>query len=463
MSGSLPLFPSDEERVLSVGELTQWIQDVLEGELGRVRVEGEISGWKLHASSGHAYFALKDPNAPALIQCVIWASTMQRLRVRPREGMQVRLVGRVAVYGARGTYQLYVDRVELGGEGELQAAFLELKRRLEAEGLFDSARKAPLPRFPRRIGVVTAADGAAFRDLVRVLGQRWPVAEVYLWPAQVQGAGAAESIVRGIRGLDGLGAFDVLVVGRGGGSLEDLWAFNEESVARAIAECATPVVSAVGHEVDFTIADFVADVRAATPTHAAELVTPDRGEVSAHLRRDARVLRGRLEERLRSLRLRYLSLAKDRAFLLPETSIRTGRLDLDRLSDRLQAALRAPTEEGRARLRAAAERLADSGLELELERRRSCLRELGRRMERRQEFAVSDGRRRLELSGARLRALGPDAVLARGYGIVRSREGRVLRNAADTKAGAEILVRLSRGELECRVEARTLATDGDDR
>ena len=463
MSGSLPLFPSEEERVLSVAELTRWIQDVLEGELGRVRVEGEISGWKLHSSSGHAYFALKDPEAPALIQCVIWASTMQRLRVRPRDGMQVRLTGRVSVYAARGAYQLYVDRVELRGEGELQAAFLELKRRLEAEGLFDASRKIPLPRFPRRIGVVTAAGGAAFRDLVRVLGQRWPLAEVFLWPAQVQGVGAAESIVQGIRGLDGLGAFDLLIVGRGGGSLEDLWAFNEESVARAIAECTTPIVSAVGHEVDFSMADFVADVRAATPTHAAELVTPDQVEVVARLQRDARVLRLRLEERLRSLRFRHLHLSKDRAFLAPENRIRNGRLDLDRLSDRLQAALRAPTEEGQTRLRAVAARLADSGLELVLERKRGRLLGLGQRMDRRQDQVVSEARRRLELSRARLRTLGPESVLARGYGIVRSRDGRVLRDAADAGRGTEILVRLSRGELECRVEARTLADDGDER
>ncbi|MEZ4648755.1 MAG: exodeoxyribonuclease VII large subunit [Candidatus Eisenbacteria bacterium] len=456
MSETYSLFPSEEERVLSVGELTRWIQDVLEGELGRIQVEGEISGWKLHASSGHAYFALKDPEVDALIQCVIWSSTMRRLRVRPQSGMQVRCVGRVAVYPARGVYQLYVDRLDLRGEGELQAAFLELRRRLEAEGLFDPERKKPLPRFPKRIGVVTAPDGAALRDLVRVLGQRWPAAEVFLWPAQVQGVGAAESIARGIRTLDGLSAFDVLIVGRGGGSLEDLWAFNEEVVARAVADCGTPVVSAVGHEIDFTICDFVADVRAATPTHAAELVVPDLREVEARLHRDARALRTRLEERVRALRLRFLRLSKDRAFLRPETRVRNGRLDVDRLSDRLERALRRPTEEGRARLRGAAERLARSGVEIVLEKERGRLEGLRIRMERRQERLLESGRRRLELAGAGLRTLGPEGVLARGYGIVAFGDGRIVRDAADTSEGDEIRVTLSRGELECRVEARTL-------
>lgn len=461
MNGSLPLFEPPEARVLSVGELTRWIQDLLEGELGRVRVEGEISGLKLHAASGHAYFALRDPDGPALIQCVIWASTLRRIKVQPREGQRVRAVGRVTVYAARGSYQLYVDRLERQGEGELQAAFLELRARLEAEGLFAAERKVPLPGFPRRIGIVTAPDGAAFRDLLRVLAHRWPPAEVLLWPAQVQGQGAADSIVRGIRGLDARGRCDVLVVGRGGGSLEDLWAFNEESVARAIAACRTPVVSAVGHEVDFTISDFVADVRAATPTHAAALVTPDVEEVQGRLGRHARSLRGRLLDRLNRARLRYQRLAMDRAFLLPEARVRAGRLGLDRLADRLVLALRTPTEDGKERLLRARSRMQARSPELRLERARRRLEGVGERLARGPTVRVEEGRRRLEVAAASLRALGPESVLARGYGIVWSAEGRLLRDAAAAEEGSAVRVRLARGQLECRVEARTLPRDGE--
>lgn len=461
MNDTLPLFEPPEARVLSVGQLTRWIQDLLEGELGRVRVEGEISGLKVHASSGHAYFALRDPEVDALIQCVIWASTLRRIKVQPREGQRVRAVGRVTVYAARGSYQLYVDRLERQGEGELQAAFLELRARLEAEGLFAADRKVPLPGFPRRVGIVTAPDGAAFRDLLRVLAHRWPVAEVLLWPAQVQGLGAADSIARGIRGLDGRGRCDVLVVGRGGGSLEDLWAFNEETVVRAIAACRTPIVSAVGHEVDFTISDFVADQRAATPTHAAALVTPDIAEVRAGLRRHARTLRARLVDRLSGAQLRYHRLAKDRAFLLPDARVRAGRLDLDRLADRLVRALRTPTEQGRERLVRAGARLQARNPELRLERARRRVEGVREGLLRIPATRVAEGRRRLEVAAASLRALGPESVLARGYGIVWSSEGRLLRDAGEAALGSGVHVRLARGQLECRVEARTIPRDGE--
>ena len=433
--------------------MTRRIRELLETEIDRVWVRGEISAFKIHPTSGHAYFCLKDEKA--LLTCVAWAPTVRSLQrfLRLRDGLVVRAFGRLTVYEPRGSYQLVVERMLDEGEGALQAAFQRLKLKLEAEGLFDPARKRPLPRIPRTIGIVTSSSGAAFQDILRVLSKRWPLARVVLRPAAVQGPGAAQDLADGIADLNRRGGVDVLIVGRGGGSLEDLWAFNEETLARAVHASRIPVISAVGHEVDFTICDFTADARAATPTHAAQIAVPDRDEILASLGRERRLLRQGLARTLDSARLRFERLRMSRGLRRPEDLLRGGRLDLDRLADRLRDALAERAELGRIRY-------------LKLERRlvrvdpTQGLQALRRRLEDRRSAAaratddrLRRARARCELAGARLAALGPEKVLARGYGIVtRASDGAILRRARDVVRGDEVRVRLSEGRLLCNVE-----------
>lgn len=440
--------------VYTVRELTQWIKDLLETEIERVWVQGEISGYKEHGSSGHAYFALRDEYA--VVPCVIWASTLRRQRVRPRDGMQVRAAGRLSVYEPRGQYQFYVDRFVAHGEGDLQIAFQLLKDKLEAEGLFDAARKRSIPRFPRRLGVVTSGSGAAFHDILQVLERRWPLVEVLLAPASVQGPEAAGSIVRALGILHRahqLRPLDVIVVGRGGGSLEDLWAFNEEPVARAIHASKVPVISAVGHEIDFTISDFVADLRAATPTAAAELLTPDRADVEARLQRaEQRSLRC-LQRGVRQARLRLVHAGRARSLRTPEAILRDRKLDLDRLADGLRDGLRSAADVRRATLQGLTARWSRLSPALRLASNRSDLRALQTSARESVARALRARRGRLDVAGAKLSTLDPHRVLERGYGIVRSRrDGRVLRHAGNARAGEEVDVALHHGALVCRVE-----------
>jgi exodeoxyribonuclease VII large subunit len=269
-----------EARALTVSELTRRIKQSLESSFSSVVLQGEISNLKRH-TSGHVYFTLKDENSQ--IAGVIWRSRVSAISVIPEDGARVVVTGRVTVYEVRGTYQIDVSSLRLAGVGELQVAFEYLKRKLADEGLFDQERKKPIPRFPNRIGIVTSPTGAALQDMLNVMRRRFPAVEVILRPALVQGAGAVDDIVAAIREVNQLGGVDVLIVGRGGGSIEDLWAFNEEKVARAIFASAVPIISAVGHEIDFTIADFVADLRAPTPSAAAELAVPDKAAILANL------------------------------------------------------------------------------------------------------------------------------------------------------------------------------------
>lgn len=440
-------------RVWTVGELTRRIKDILETEIDQVWVQGEISGCKIHPTSGHAYFSLKDERA--VISCVIWASTLRRLAVAPRNGLRSRIFGRISVYEPRGVYQIYVDRIVPEGEGALQAAFLELKRKLEAEGLFDRARKRPLPTYPRSIGVVTSPSGAAFRDILRILRRRWPLLEVVLAPAAVQGAEAAVSVADAIDRLNRRGGLDLLIIGRGGGSLEDLWAFNEEPVARAIARSVVPVISAVGHEIDFTISDFVADARAATPTHAAEMATPDRRELGARLLRDHRSLRNSLDRKLEGARLRLDRARRSRGFARPEELVRRGQLDADRLADRLRAALGEPARIGRERAAELARRLLRAGPETRVVAARSRVESVRLRYRQSWTGRRDHLRHRLEMAGAALRALGPRQVLARGYSIARRwSDGAVLRAADAVSVGERIGLWLHEGRLRCVVEGR---------
>jgi len=389
-------------RVYRVAELQGAVRDLLEEEFGRVWVEGELSGVK-RPQSGHVYFALKDEKAR--LDCVLWRSSARRLRFEPEDGLVVRARGRLTVYAPQGRYQMEAETLEPVGAGPLQVAFEQLRKRLEAEGLF--ARKRPLPLFPRRVALVTSPSGAAVRDLIHVATRRWPPLELVVVPVRVQGAGAAEEIAAGIRAADKRG-FDVLVVGRGGGSLEDLWAFNEETTARAIFAAETPVVSAVGHEVDVTIADLVADVRAATPSAAAEMITPDRAQIVGGLGGTTRRLARAMLATLGDARRRVDAAASARPFRRPLERVH----EAGRIADEIAA------------------RLARAGSDL--------LRARGEALER---------------ASARLDALSPLKVLGRGFSVTL-KDGRVLTRAADARPGDELRTILADGEVRSRVQGR---------
>lgn len=301
-------------QILTVSELTKEIRKTLEDSFQQLSVVGEISNFKSHIS-GHWYFSLKDSGA--VINCTMWKGFNQYVFFTPQDGMKIIVNGKLTVYPPRGSYQLDIRSMKPAGLGELQEAFEKLKKKLEAEGLFDEKFKKPVPVFPSKIGIVTAIDGAAFRDLVSVAKRRYPLVELVIAPARVQGSGAAESIVNSIKLLNKSGDIDVIIVGRGGGSIEDLWAFNEEVVARAIFKSRVPVISGVGHEVDFTIADYVADLRAPTPSVAMELATPDAMEIENYIRefllKSSRIIDEQIEEKNGDI----LSLLKSYGFRLP--------------------------------------------------------------------------------------------------------------------------------------------------
>ncbi len=414
-----------ERAVLTVAELTGRLRTLLEERFPAVWVEGEISNFRLYGS-GHAYFTLKD--AEAQLRCALFRTRARRLRFEPADGLHVMAFGSVEVYAARGEYQLVVELLEPKGLGALQLAFEQLKARLQAEGLFDAARKRPLPRFPRKIGIVTSPSGAALRDMLRVIGRRFGELHIVIAGCRVQGDGAAEEIAQALRDLDALGDVDVVIVGRGGGSLEDLWAFNEEVVARAIAGSKAPVVSAVGHEVDVTIADFVADLRAPTPSAAAELVVREKQAVVEAL--------DDLTRRLRRAAGRPLS-------------------DLERRADDLTLRLRRAMDAERRR---AAHRLALAGAALRsanplarLATGRHRLERLDARLGTEIRAGLARARHRLGAAVGRLDSLSPLAVLGRGYSLTRTPAGAIVRRARDVRAGDDVRVLLHEGSLECRV------------
>jgi exodeoxyribonuclease VII large subunit len=425
---------STARAVLSVSELTRRLQEVLEERFPAVWVEGEISNYRVYGS-GHAYFTLKD--AESQIRAVLFRNRGRRIKFEPADGLHVMAFGSIEVYPQRGEYQMVIELLEPKGLGALQLAFEQLKARLQAEGLFEPARKRELPRFPRKIGVVTSPSGAAIRDILRVIGRRFGDLHIVIAPCRVQGDGAAEEIAQGLRDLNALGGVDVIIVGRGGGSLEDLWAFNEEIVARAIAASKVPVVSAVGHEVDYTIADFVADLRAPTPSAAAELVVREKQAVVDTL--------AQLRARLERLALRPLR-------------------DLERRVDELAARLRREmrNELGRAnhRVTLATRALRASDPVARVARDRHRLDSLQARMitllHRRRDRA----RYALQTAVGRLDSLSPLAVLGRGYSLTRTPAGDIVHSPAQVRVGDVIRVLLQRGSLDARV---TETREQDDR
>lgn len=389
---------------LTVSQLNEYVRRSLASDpmLRGICLTGELSNFKRHAS-GHWYFTLKDEDAA--INCAMFRQAAYGVRFRPENGQRVRLFGNVGLYSKTGSYQFYADEMEPDGIGDLYLRFEALKRRLSEEGLFDAALKKPLPLLPKGIGIVTSKTGAVVHDIARIAWRRFPAMPLYLCPVKVQGEGAAEEIAAGIRLMDKLSEAEVIIVGRGGGSMEDLWAFNEEAVARAIARCKTPVISAVGHETDFTIADFVADVRAATPSAAAEIAVPERDTLL--------------------MNISQLSLDVERAC---ERALAQKALALRAAQGRLLAASPGQKQE----------RMADA------------LKAIGIRMDAAFAHALSQKRHQLEQAALRMRATGPMETMRRGYAVVL-KDGRALRGVENLRAGDAIDIRLADGHAQAMV------------
>ncbi len=389
---------------LTVSQLNMYIGQLLDRDdvLSGISVRGEISNFK-HHSSGHMYFSLKD--SESVVRCVMFRMAASRVKFRPEDGMKIIARGRVSVYPAMGQYQIYVENMEPDGVGALYVAFEQLKNKLAAEGLFDESRKKPIPQYPAHIGIITSPTGAAIQDLTNILTRRYPMARVTLYPALVQGDGAADTLIGGIRYFSAHQP-DVIIIGRGGGSIEDLWCFNDEALAREIAACPVPVISAVGHEVDFTICDFVADLRAPTPSAAAELAVPDSREI-----------------------LKNLSAYRERLYQ-----------SVDRRFDRAREKL--------ARLASATVLLEGKKI---LDPHRAKLTDLKKYVEQAMRLRLTEDQHQLGLLAEKLQALSPLAVLARGYAIATDEQGRRLQKTTDIACGDRMHVRLSDGILYATV------------
>ena len=439
---------SPARQVLTVSELTSLLRTSIESAFPDLWLEGEISNLRM-PGSGHVYCTLKDESSQ--IRAVLFRSNAMRVQFTLQEGMQVIVRGRLTVYEPRGEYQIVVDAVEPKGIGALQLAFEQLKGKLAAEGLFDQNRKKPLPAFPRTVGVITSLTGAAIRDILAVLKRRWPTLHIIIAPVQVQGDGAGRQIAEALALLNERNASEVIIVGRGGGSLEDLWCFNEEIVARAIAGSRIPVVSAVGHEIDVTLADFAADHRAPTPSAAAETVVPVLAEVVDHLH-DLTVRSGRAMVRHCLFEHRRIDsctrgLAQMR-FRIQEESQRT-----DELTDRLRLVARERLAVGWELVREGQRELARLNPILLVKYGAAMIPQCLKRVERQMAVLIERRRRQIEATVAQLNSLSPLAILSRGYSILsRVRDGMTLRRAQDVRVGEEILARLSEGELSCSVK-----------
>lgn len=416
-----------EDVVLTPGQVGQYLKGIMDRDrlLSQLLVRGELSNYKMYPS-GHHYFTLKDREGA--LRCVMFRGDAQFLRFRPQNGMQVIAAGRVTVFPRDGQYQLYCVRLTPEGVGDLALAFEQMKERLAREGLFDPAHKKEIPEFPEKIALITSPVGAAVRDMIRILEARWPLAEIKVIPVRVQGAEAPGELAAAIRWADSCRLADLLITGRGGGSIEDLWAFNEEAVARAIYDSETPVISAVGHEPDVTIADFVADLRASTPSNAAELAVPDQSEIYVSLLGDREQLRGAVSLRLAQYRQTLDRLANSRTMTEPALYFREKRLLLDFQSSRLALGLRGTAAGRRARLTALSAALPNS-------------------MER----LVTNRRERLKALAAALDAMSPLKVLGRGYSIAQRKDGKAVVSTADVMSGDKLKLILTDGSVDCQV------------
>jgi exodeoxyribonuclease VII large subunit len=437
-----------QRKIYSVSDITTEIKRSLD-KLGIVWIQGEISNFK-HHSSGHMYLSLKDQRSQ--LKAAYFKNNNVYLKFRPEDGMEVLVRGRLSVYEPRGDYQIIVEYMEPVGLGSLQLAFDQLKDRLRKEGLFDEAHKVSLPLLPHKVGIVTSPTGAAVRDILRILKRRNASLDVLLYPARVQGAGAAEEIAEGIRFLNSRRDIDVIIVGRGGGSIEDLWAFNEEMVARAIYDSEIPLISAVGHEVDYTISDFVADLRAPTPSAAAEMVSGARGD----LRMSVSSLSGRLIQALRrgieQRRLSFERLAHSKAFMVAPNRIRDFQQHFDESTLRMTQAMERFASDARHRERLLSMRLHKLDLRRFVIYKRENLERKRQNLLAAVKTLLGRERSRFEIAAGKIDALSPLAILRRGFALCRDERGVILKRATDVNCGAEVRVTLASGELECQVK-----------
>ncbi len=438
---------SRQSLVITVSELNRRTREIVEGGLPLLWVSGEISNFT-RAASGHCYFSLKDERAQ--VRCVLFRHKAARLEFAPENGAQVEVCALPTIYEARGEFQLGVETMRRAGLGALYEAFERLRRKLAAEGLFDEARKRELPRFPRAVGIVTSPAAAALRDVLATLRRRMPSIPVVLYPAPVQGEGAGDKLAQAVRTASSRAEVDVLIVCRGGGSMEDLWEFNSEALVRAVAQCSMPVVCGVGHETDYTLIDFVADARAPTPTAAAALATPDREELLAQLSDTAASLvlaaRRLIEDQMQ--RLDYLS----KRLLHPGQRIETCRDELSHLAARLQQAKRSQLD--RLVLRLDALRSALRSQRPDVARWRGRCDELTLRLRNGGRALLDDKRRTLEAVRANLDHLNPESVLSRGYSVVTRQDGLIVRDSVELDVGAAVDLRLARGRAGARIESK---------
>src|SRR5712664_3816669 len=443
-----------DRRAFTVTELTAKIRDLFARNFTDIWVTGEISNCH-EAQSGHIYCTLKDERSQ--VKCVCFKNQLRTMKFRPEDGLHVTVRGSISVYESRGEYQIYIEHIEPVGLGALQLAFEQLKKRLEAEGLFAADRKKPLPLLPNRIGLITSPSGAAVRDVVRILRRRFRNVHLTVYPVRVQGEGASTEIVRAVQFFNRKRMVDVLILARGGGSLEDLWAFNEEIVARAIFASEIPVISGVGHETDFTIADFVADVRASTPSAAAELVVQMRAQFDKHIADLRETLAGVFRYRLLEWSRRVYELSARRGFRRPLDLLRQQRQRADEMTSRLALGLRARLEQSRKRFTAAHLRIATfdfrskiAALRLRLEKRST---ELAARYER----LLRAKRERLDRLRLQLEERSPLRALERGYAVATDAAGHLLRDTAQVALGDTVNIRLHRGRLTTEVKKKEIA------
>jgi exodeoxyribonuclease VII large subunit len=453
------LFDETENRPVTVSELTNSVRITLEGRFASVWVEGEISNFTAH-SSGHWFFTLKDEGAQIRAKC--FRSSNTRIRFRPQNGLHVRARGRLSVYPPRGEYEIVVETLDPVGAGALRIAFEQLRDRLRAEGLFAEALKRPLPVFPHRVGIVTSPTGAALRDILNVISRRTRTVHVLFVPAKVQGESAGSDVARAIRfvnqhhqraiaeGREGDGV-DVLIVGRGGGSTEDLWAFNQEEVARAIRASAIPVISAVGHETDFTIADFAADLRAPTPSAAAELVATHEDELCTRLGQLEKQLQRLVRYRIVNARSRVQKNALSQAFDEVRGKLQSARRDTEQANHELELLIKRFFQAAQRRAGEVINRLSPAELRERVSHSRARFEAASAGCSAATMGNVEEARKQLGLAAAALDALSPLAVLERGYAIAQDKNGRLVREASSVSIGDPLKVRLAKGKLDCLV------------
>ena len=441
-----------QRKTYTVSELSGRIRGLLAGEFTDIWVAGEISGCRT-AASGHCYFTLKDEESQ--IQCVCFRNTLRYLRFKPQDGVAALVRGSIDVYEARGQYQLIADSIEPQGHGALQLAFEQLKKKLAAEGLFEASRKRPLPKMPARIGIVTSPGGAVIQDLLNILLRRFPGLHIRLYPALVQGEGSREQVCQGLEYFSRSGWAQVVIVARGGGSIEDLWTFNEETVARTIATCSVPVISAIGHETDFTIADFVADLRAPTPSAAAELAVPTSQEILEQLAGTEHKLTQHARYRLAMAARELHERGVERASAALHRRIGRAQQRVDELDYRMRGSIQRILDARRRRLEEQMTRLRGQDLRVRFGdvRRRLHIAEAAALHAWRTRAALAG--RRLETLSAHLSQLSPLRILERGYAIVRNERGVVVKSTADAPPDAVVDIRVARASLRARVTEST--------